>query len=546
LNGGDGDDVLTGGLGADALNGGNGNDTYEWRKGDGNDTINDTGASLMEVDTLVFKDVTTADGIRINRQNGTTELTILIESTNETIRVTGQYTGVTSGNGIERIIFADGVTWQLDDILDRVRVSGGSTNDSIVGTAFADNMWGFLGNDTLTGGAGDDTLFGGEGNDLVDGGAGNDRYEIRLVDGNDTINDTGTSRYEFDILKITTVAPSAVELYRLSGSPDLRIEVNDGNGNIQTHIVRNQFLDPTSGVGLEGIEFANGTIWSREDILEKTGTYGTGSNANNFVGSASNDRMFGRLGDDTLDGGAGDDYLVGGPGADRIFGGAGFDTTSYYDEATQGVSVDLRVTTAQIGIAGGIEVGDVLQSIECLEGSLYNDTLHGNDESNVLIGREGADLIYGHDGFDQIRGGSGMDTIYGGDGADDIRGDHNSDVLYGGAGGDTIEGGSFHDTIFGGTGDDYIIAGTGNDVLWGEQGADTFHFADLAFQNDVIMDFQDGTDRIWFAPTAADDLSDFVITGNGSTSVVLTIGTNTLTLNGTGPIMLTADDFLFA
>jgi Ca2+-binding RTX toxin-like protein len=238
LNGGDGDDVLVGGLGTDQLAGANGNDTYEWTKGEGNDTINDAGASLTEVDTLVLKNATTADGIRMNRQNGTTDLTILIESTNETIRLAGQYTGVTTGNGIERVVFADGEVWQLDRILDAVRVSGGSTNDNIAGTAFDDNMWGFLGNDTLTGGVGSDTLRGGEGNDQLDGGAGNDWFEVLLVDGNDTISDTGTSAYEFDILKITTVAPSSVDLYRLSGSNDLRIEVNNA-GVTQTHIVRN-------------------------------------------------------------------------------------------------------------------------------------------------------------------------------------------------------------------------------------------------------------------------------------------------------------------
>ena len=204
------------------------------------------------------------------------------------------------------------------------------------------------------------------------------------------------------------------------------------------------------------------------------------------------------------------------------------------------------MVTAQVGVVGGLEVGDILQSIEWLEGTQLNDTLHGDDLSNWLIGREGADLIFGYDGYDQIRGGSGLDTIYGGNGADDVRGDHNSDSLFGGAGGDTIEGGSFHDTIFGGSGDDYIISGTGNDTLWGEQGADTFHFTDQAFENDVVMDYEDGLDRLWFAPAAADDLGDLTITGNGSTSITLRLGANTLILNGLAPIVLTADDFLFA
>ncbi|TAG21795.1 MAG: calcium-binding protein, partial [Rhodobacterales bacterium] len=105
---------------------------------------------------------------------------------------------------------------------------------------------------------------------------------------------------------------------------------------------------------------------------------------------------------------------------------------------------------------------------------------------------------------------------------------------------------SFHDLIYGGTGDDIIIAGTGNDTLWGEQGADTFHFADALFENDAVMDFEDGFDRIWFAATVADDIGDFAITGNGTASVTLTIGASSLVLNGLAPITLTADDFLFA
>ncbi|CAK0742596.1 serralysin [uncultured Gammaproteobacteria bacterium] len=43
LNAGAGDDVLSGGVGTDALNGGLGDDTYLFRRGEGQDTIADTG-----------------------------------------------------------------------------------------------------------------------------------------------------------------------------------------------------------------------------------------------------------------------------------------------------------------------------------------------------------------------------------------------------------------------------------------------------------------------------------------------------------------------
>ncbi|TAG13039.1 MAG: DUF4214 domain-containing protein, partial [Rhodobacterales bacterium] len=47
-----GDDRLSGGTGNDLLDGDTGSDVYDWLNGNGNDTINDTGASLVEVDEL--------------------------------------------------------------------------------------------------------------------------------------------------------------------------------------------------------------------------------------------------------------------------------------------------------------------------------------------------------------------------------------------------------------------------------------------------------------------------------------------------------------
>lgn len=48
-----------------------------------------------------------------------------------------------------------------------------------------------------------------------------------------------------------------------------------------------------------------------------------------------------------------------------------------------------------------------------------------------------------------------------------------------------------------------------------------------------------------FGLAVADAISDFTVTGNGTATVVLTLGSNSVTVNGTGPITLTTDDFLF-
>jgi hypothetical protein len=99
LNSNDGNDVLVGGFGNDALNGGNGSDTYEWIKGDGNDTISDTGASVQERDILGLANATTGD-VDLYRSSGSTTLRVVVATgpgTTSEILVTDHFLSSTSG-----------------------------------------------------------------------------------------------------------------------------------------------------------------------------------------------------------------------------------------------------------------------------------------------------------------------------------------------------------------------------------------------------------------------------------------------------------------
>ena len=124
LEGGAGNDVLDGGLGGDTLIGGPGNDTADYS----------SRTTDLYVDINMFSD--------------------------------------------------DGEAFELDFVDATVEnVTGGSGNDFMVGSAFAnilrggggnDNLTGEGGNDTLYGDAGDDSLLGGLGADKLYGGAGGD------------------------------------------------------------------------------------------------------------------------------------------------------------------------------------------------------------------------------------------------------------------------------------------------------------------------------------------------------------------------------------
>ena len=113
LLGGDGNDALFGGTGNDLLYGDNGNDTFTFSKGDGRDTIyvaafNGTDAN----ETLVLRDINSTevnliqyDGSLYVQQKG---------STTDHVKIVGHFGG--GSNALDKLIFADGLTWDAATI----------------------------------------------------------------------------------------------------------------------------------------------------------------------------------------------------------------------------------------------------------------------------------------------------------------------------------------------------------------------------------------------------------------------------------------------
>jgi Ca2+-binding RTX toxin-like protein len=498
ITAGNGNDLITGGTGADLLRGEGNSDTYVWSVGDGNDTVDDTSNSFTSVDKLSFGNVTPSQVV-LTHASGSNNLVITVGT--EVITVLNRFSNIANPYGIERIEFADGTLWTIEDILAQTKMNGTTGNDVLTSNGYADNMFGGGGNDTLNAGDGDDHLTGGTGTDSLAGGNGSDSYFWTKNDGSDTINDTGTSFADVDRLVLTNVASTDLDpkaaLTRASGSSNVLLTITGTVTEVIT--LTNQMNSTTSAYGVDVIEFSDGVTWTLEDILDHVKVLGTATGTA-LVGTAFRDNIYGLGGNDTLTGSNGDDYLVGGTGADSLNGGSGVDTASYID-ATQGVQVDLGLATAQIGTAGGEQIGDILVGIEALEGSTFADSLTGNADSNDLWGLGGNDSLSGKDGYDRLYGGDGNDTLNG---------------------------------------------GIGVDLLTGGTGADVFRFNEAAFGDDAIADFEDGFDQISFALTVADDFGDLTIAGNGTDHVMVSVGGQTIALHGAAPIQLAADDFAFS
>ena len=123
-----GNDTMFGDLGADRLGGGAGADTYIYRSGDGADTVAED--SGVGADVLFLTNLNIGD-VSITRSGS--DLMVQDLSTGQSIKVEYHFWSGTTGNGygIETIKFADGTTWNRQQISDEVNgLSGMSMSNS--------------------------------------------------------------------------------------------------------------------------------------------------------------------------------------------------------------------------------------------------------------------------------------------------------------------------------------------------------------------------------------------------------------------------------
>lgn len=576
LRGGDGDDTLEGGAGDDGLNGGFGANTYIVGPDTGNDIIYIPATSPAE--GAWSGDLRITGGI----QPG--DVGVVIDGSNVTLSFgassviiggfMSQYDASLGGewfqglSPVTSMTFDNGTVWTISDIKraylataftsgddtitgyegnDTIRggdgndsLSGWDGNDTLQGDAGNDRLDGGLGDDVLLGGTGADTLVGDYGNDRLSGGTGNDTlqgqahsdtYEFAAGDGQDTIDDNGIDGT--DVLEFAEgITPESVEVVR--DGLDLYLRIQGTSDQIK---VLNVFQnDGQSALGLDEVRFADGSVWTRADLLAKVLLGGDGNDL--LTGYASNDLLVGAGGGDTMDGGSGNDVLdggadadslsggdgnddlAGGLGSDILAGGDGDDTYRYSaGDGSDTIADDSGVST--LVLSGGtpsdayfrrdgenlvlyfrgrpadqltfaawfdpatglarrglvVDYGDGVP-ISLDAAALDLEVMKAGDADDVIHGNDAANIISGLGGDDIIRAGGGDDIVLGGDGADQIFGGAGNDDLSGGDGEDRLEGGADNDRLAGDAGNDHLFGQAGDDTMFGGVGGDRLEGGD--------------------------------------------------------------------
>jgi Ca2+-binding RTX toxin-like protein len=296
--------------------------------------------------------------------------------------------------------------------------------------------------------------------------------------------------------------------------------------------------------------------------------------------------LTGTAGNDTLTGGAYNDTLNGRAGADTMVGGAGNDTYSVdnaLDVVTEkaGEGSDTVLASTNYTLAAGSEIEFLRANAGAtgltLTGNEFANTVAGNIGNDMLLGGAGDDKLYGNAGADTMVGGVGNDTYFVdaldvvtekvGEGSDTVSasvsytlaagseieflstsngttgltltGNEFANTVAGNIANDTLLGAAGNDKLYGNAGNDVLNGGAGDDTMTGGVGIDIFKFS-AGFGHDIIADFQSG-------PVGGQDLLD--ISGLGikaaafaatvkiaaaGTSTMITIGSDTIRLNGVG------------
>ncbi|WP_299786840.1 DUF4214 domain-containing protein [uncultured Marivita sp.] len=160
--------------------------------------------------------------------------------------------------------------------------------------------------------------------------------------------------------------------------------------------------------------------------------YGKGWAEELFPVSERDTLFLGNMGNDTIHPGVGEDTINGEIGNDWVSYNTLRDGEPFID---RGVEANLLTGSVFIHV-NETPVRHVLENIENLAGSRFDDTLIGDNAANVFQGFDGNDMIRGLAGNDTIFPGDGNDTIYGNEGDDDLYAGRGDSLLHGGDGTD--------------------------------------------------------------------------------------------------------------
>jgi Ca2+-binding RTX toxin-like protein len=389
---------------------------------------------------------------------------------------------------------------------------------------------------TIYGGRGNDVIHGSQADDQLAGGSGND--EIHGESGNDHIY--GDSGFNLDYA-VTKDQNDAAIVPRI-------LSVHTVNESL--NLTSDAVIEPDTG----GVDRATAVIKAGEDTI-----YGDNLSASNGINDGQ-DIIFGDFGEidhdpsvlrlltndyvteirsetrdqgetDTISGDAGADIILGGGAGDFIYG----DNLLASNGGIDGEDIifgDHGTIVLSVGVTGRLNFTNSavvrLLTTDTEEATGGADTIHGNAQTDVILGGVGGDTIYG----DALEEGNddNADVILGDNGFLDFADAPDSnpitleliqtrDVNLGGV--DTIHGNDGDDIILGGKEGDFLHGNANDDLILGD-------FGQIKFCGTTDTSSEETYDKVFFnsiamviESTDTDQGGADTITGDGDEDMLI-------------------------
>ncbi|MFN7883394.1 MAG: FG-GAP-like repeat-containing protein, partial [bacterium] len=332
-------DTLVGGVGNDVLQGGQGNDVYLFRRGQGQDRIEDAGGADDRIE--LGSGIALTD-IYLSRD--ASDLTLSIPrfkgkapfQKDDRIVVVGYYSQ--PQGRIERIDFADGSyfddesisKWFLQATENADYYWGDASANTYKGYGGDDAIYGLGGADVLSGGAGNDTLDGGSAADTLIGGGGDDLF---IVDNaGDIVVEYANEGVDTVQTSVSYTLSAHVESLTLTGAGTI-IGVGNGGDNVLTASAAGQELRGGAGYDTYVVNVCGVNITENAgegvDTVQTSVSYTLSANVENLTLTGTN-AIVGV-------GNGGANVLTASAASQELRGGAGNDT--YYIAGSAGVVI---------------------------------------------------------------------------------------------------------------------------------------------------------------------------------------------------------------
>jgi len=466
-----GNDILRGGFSRSTLHGGDGNDIFSAAVGYDSVLYGEAGDDVLAVGVTSPGNVTLDGGAGDDTLIGTNSPLL------QTVVFGRGYDHDTFGGTSSRVIISLKAGVLEDDLHMQTNIQGDlflsidGTDDVLgVGRYFLDGTYTIalsdgtswnkaavesrtpglilsdtIGGQTLQGSTLADTLSGNGGNDTLRGGGGDDTYLVELGNGVTSIGDDsdGNNTLVFG----TGITPDSVTITR---NAQQGIVLNYGAQGDEVHLLNFDPFDPIRSLGVQSLQFFDGTVWDTPTILSRTPGVDLSDTAGHAIlqGSPLNDTLSGAGGNASLYGAGGNDtYLFdrghghvtvfdqdpSGTELNTIRTASGIAPTDVTLQLSSDGALLLNVagTTDQVSIANFRERSFQSFQVSFADGTVWNrdaliaqiaefplvadpsgSGLTGSDLSDTLIGLGGDDSLDGLGGSDVMSGGGGNDLYY--------------------------------------------------------------------------------------------------------------------------------------